>query len=292
MSFKAAPLFVLPLLAVATAAQAADPVASPVYIPPAPPPPAFQPLWHAHIEGGPVRSSPDFDITIFEGPDDKFGDIPDEKGFYVGAALRKLFRPNLTWQIALTGTWFDRIDRQGDIFGVDGFFSSDVDFQTLDLDLGFGSLHNRVFAGLRVLHVTDSLSYDNDFGDFGFVDAEAWLFGPRVGLGAEMPINNSRLSVLAELSGSVLFGHAEIDRDGNPLYAPTPFSGPRTTYNVEALLGIGFEIREGMNLTVGYRGQQWWGLRNANALGTDDFEVLLPDEKQIHGPFARFSIDW
>jgi hypothetical protein len=291
MSFKAAPLFVLPLLAVTTVAEAADPVASPVYIPPPAPPPAFQPLWHAHVEGGPVYSDPGFDINIFGGDDDKFGDIPDERGFYLGGALRKLFRPNLTWQIAVTGTWFDPLIRFGDDGGVDARLASDVDFQTLDIDLGFGDLHNRAFAGLRVLHVTDFLSYENEDGDFGSIDAAAWLLGPRVGVAAELPLGNSQFSFLAELSGSALFGHANIDTAGN-IFDPTPVSGQRTTYNVEGLVGLGIQLGQDMRLTVGYRGQQWWGLRNADFLGTDDAEIDVSDEKLIHGPFARFAIDW
>ena len=105
------------------------------------------------------------------------------------------------------------------------------------------------------------------------------------------PLGNSQFSFLAELSGSVLFGHANLDRDGN-LFDPTPFSGQRTTYNVEALVGLGWQLSEDKTLTVGYRGQQWWGLRNADLINTLDSFIEVSDEKLIHGPFARFAIDW
>ena len=77
MSARSLPLFVLPAIVIATAATAAD--LTPPPPPPPPPAPVFDPLTHIGIEGGPIFSP----SGLTSDPSDKFGDIPNDRGFYV-----------------------------------------------------------------------------------------------------------------------------------------------------------------------------------------------------------------
>lgn len=268
------PLFVLPLVAAASVANAAD--IGPVVVQQAVAPISFEPTTHFHVEGGPIFSA----SRITEEESDKFGEFPNDRGFYVGAVLRRLFEPKWSWQIGAGYTLL----RELEVFGFAETLSSNLRFETFDVDIGFhagGDIHNRVFGGLRVLHSTDSLELTTPGPTFLSV-GEAWLVGPRVGVGGQFPLGSSSFSFVAELSGAALFGTAEVFLDGFDA------SGPRMAFNLEGLGGLSWSSPGRAAITIGYRAQQWWGLRQATEVDT----ILVDTNKLLHGVFARLAFDY
>lgn len=287
MAFRSAPLFILPLLAVAaTTAHAADLIE-------APPPQEFSPLTYISIEGGPVWVNSD----IRSSDQDKLGNVDDGTGFYAAATLRRMFDPNWDWQITGTGTWLGETNADGGRFGDKA--NSDLDFQTADFDFGYhfnGNPLTRVLFGARVLHSTNSLDFD--FGpDLSFLDgltyhAEGWAVGPRVGLQSETMLGASKFGFVAEASGSVLFGSFDVDRNDD--YSSGSSSESRTVTNLEGLAGLSWHATDNMTVTVGYRAQQWWGLRkDTKVVGfapSNDYTIDVDKDVLVHGPFIRAGL--
>jgi hypothetical protein len=263
------------LVAAASVASAAD--VGPVVVQQAIAPISFEPTTHVHVEGGPIFSS----SRITEEEGDKFGEFPNDRGFYVGAVLRRLFQPKWSWQIGAGYTLLHELE----VDGIDSTLFSNLRFETFDADVGFhpgGDIHNRVFGGLRVLHSTDSLvlaTIGPVFPSLG----EAWLIGPRVGVGGQFPLGTSSFSFVAELSGAALFGTAVVDLDGLDV------SGPRMAFNLEGLAGLAWTSQGGAAITIGYRAQQWWGLRQATEA---DGTIFVDTNKLIHGAVVRLGLDF
>jgi hypothetical protein len=280
MSLKRSPLFVLPLVAAASTAHAAD--ISPVVVAPVAPV-TVGPQMLIQVEGGPVFSS----TPITEDPEDKFGAAVGERGFYLGAAVRRMLPSNVGFQAAITGTWLT-----GFTEGPEVELLTAMRFMTIDLDAGLhpgGDIRTRMFAGIRVLHSLDTL----DLYQFGNSPDEAhsvgtaWMFGPRVGANVDRPIGSSNLSFVVDVSASALFGNANVLLD---LLADVDASGFRMAFNVEGQLGLAWRPSESFSVAFGYRGQQWWGIRQATEAETFDVYVGVSPNKLIHGPFGRLSL--
>lgn len=287
MSLKRSPLFVLPLVAAASTANAAD--ISPVVIPPmAPLVMTPDPQTLIQIEGGPIFSR----SRVGSDPDGKFGEIPNDRGFYLGAALRRMLPSNIGMQAAITGTWLRENFIEGD--GADLY--TNLRFQTLDLDVALhptGDIGTRFYVGVRALHSVDSLNLvPNVFGGTERTSTgTAWMFGPRVGFDADVPLGTSHFSLVANVSAAVLFGHANV-----LLNAPdinTDASGFRMAVNVEGQAGLAWHPSTSTSFTIGYRGQQWWGLLQATEVTAGGGVTVFTDpDKFLHGPFARFSLQF
>lgn len=281
MSLKRSPLFVLPLVAAASAASAAD--ISPVVVVAPVAPVTAGPQMLIQVEGGPVFSS----TPITEDPDDKFGEAVGERGFYLGAAVRRMLPSNVGFQAAITGTWLT-----GSAEGPAVELLTAMRFMTIDLDVGLhpgGDIRTRMFAGLRVLHTMDTLDlfeFANALDEAHSVGT-AWMFGPRVGANVDRPIGSSNLSFVADVSASALFGNANVLLD---LLADVDASGFRMAFNVEGQLGLAWRPSESFSLALGYRGQQWWGIRQATEVETLNIYVGVSPDKLIHGPFGRLSL--
>lgn len=272
MSLKSRALFILPLIAAVPAANAADMVVMP--------PPEVSPINYLSIEGGPVWLQGD----IEESGADKFGDIDDQDGFYGAITYRRMFNPNWDWQITGTATWFDELESSG-AFATK--LTSDLDFQTIDLDAGYhfnGNPLTRFLFGLRVLHSEDSLSYD-DAGPVFTYDAEGWAVGPRVGVQSETMLGSSNFGFVAEASGSILFGSFDVDT--SDVFSSEESSDSRTIYNLEGLAGLSWHASDTWTFTAGYRLQQWWGLREGTRVEVGDYALSADENPLIHGPFLR-----
>jgi len=282
MSLKRSPLFVLPLVAAASGASAAD--ISPVVIaPPTVVPVVAGPQMLIQVEGGPVFSS----TPIIEDSEDKFGTAVGERGFYLGAAVRRMLPSNIGFQAAITGTWLGGYE-----VAPDAELGTAMRFVTIDLDAGLhpgGDIRTRMFAGLRVLHTMDTL----DLYQFGNVQDEAhsvgtaWLFGPRAGASVDRRIGSSSFSFVADVSASALFGNANVLLD---LVVDVDASGFRMAFNAEGQLGLAWRPSESFSLAFGYRGQQWWGIRQAVEAETFGHNIAVDADKLIHGPFGRLSL--
>ncbi|MGD9739040.1 MAG: hypothetical protein AB7O56_13305 [Bauldia sp.] len=288
MSLKRSPIFVLPVIAVASAAQAAD--ITPITVIPTPvivPPPEEAPRTHVHIEGGPVFSS----SRITDDPEDKFGDIPNDRGYYFGGLARHMFSDNMSFEVGAGFTYFRELSVADE--GDDIELRANLGFQTYDLGLGYhpgSDLHTRLLVGLRVLHVSDSLTLDALPDDFDETIGNAWLYGPRIGFATEKPLGGGNLSLLAEVSASFLFGHAAVFE--NPGGDEEDFSGSRRVGNVEGLIGLGWHPSENVSIAIAYRGQQWWGLRQALTVDNGEVAIFVDADKFIHGPVIRLSLDF
>lgn len=280
MSLKSKPLFVLPLIAAAPAANAAD---MPVM-----PPPEVSPINYLSIEGGPVWLHEALDESGAEVDGDKFGDIDDQDGFYAAISYRRLFNPNWDWQITGTATWFDELSDSADAFN--SRVRSDLDFQTIDLDAGYhfnGNPLTRFLFGIRVLHSDDSLRFTADGGRDERFDAEGWAFGPRVGFQSETMLGNSNFGFVAEASGSILFGSFDVDTFTSETDTSSSSSDSRTLYNLEGLAGLSWHASDRLIFTAGYRLQQWWNLREGTSVSSDGFTLTADDDPLVHGPFLR-----
>lgn len=281
MSLKPLPLFVLPLVAAASTAQAAD--IGQVALPPEPPPIFDDDLWHVHVEGGPVFSP----SGITTDPADKFG-VVDDRGRYVGAVIRHLFHPGWSWQIAGTATWM----RDLRLRDPDVRLTSRLEFQTIDADIGIhptNDIHQRFFAGLRALHSKDMLRLVIPF-DLSRSQGEMWLFGPRGGVSWETPIGSPTFAFLTEFSASALFGHATVFFDLP--YDTVDMSGPRSVFNVEGQAAFVWRPATAIEFVVGYRAQQWWGLRQGTEVNTFAVDASVDTDKFLHGPFVRLGLDF
>jgi hypothetical protein len=290
------PLFVLPLVAAASAASVANAAdIGPVVVQQAVAPISFDPMTYFHVEGGPIFSSSR--ITEEENDVvDKFGEFPNDRGFYVGAVLRRLFEPKWSWQVGAGYTLLRELEVES-IQG-DATLFSNLRFETYDVDIGFhpgGDIRNRVFGGLRVLHSADSLelvSTDPEYYPLPSSVGEAWLVGPRVGVGGQFPLGSSSFSFVAELSGAALFGTAEVFLGGFET-KDVDASGPRMAFNLEGLGGLSWSSPGRAAITIGYRAQQWWGLRQATEVETDGFDRIFVDtNKLLQGVFARLAFDY
>jgi hypothetical protein len=286
MASRSAPLFVLPLLAVAaTSASAADLAEEPV-----PVVETFAPWTYASIEGGPVWTN----SSIEEFGDDKFGNIENGKGFYTAATLRRMFSPSWDWQLTGTATWLSEIKASN---GWGDTASSGLDFQTVDFDFGYhfnGNPLTRLHFGARFLHSTDSLRYYDSFLNSAFsYDAEGWALGPRIGLQSETMLGKSQFGFVAEASGSVLFGRFDVDRYDALLDERSSSSDSRTLYNLEGLAGISWHPNNKVAFTVGYRAQQWWDLRKGAGIDTDsNYRIDVDKDVLVHGPFLRAAVNF
>ena len=276
MSLKSKSLFVLPLIGAAPAANAAD---MPVM-----PPPEVSPLIYLSIEGGPIWMEGDLSETGA----DKFGDFDNQDGFYAAITYRRFLNPTWDWQITATGTWLDEISGRGfDEEAGDVRFTSDLDFQTIDLDAGYhfnGNPLTRFLFGIRALHSRDELNYEDFFGPITY-KAEGWAFGPRVGFQSETMLGSSRFGFVAEASGSILFGSFDIETQANDVRTDSS----RTIYNLEGLAGLSWHANDTWTFTAGYRLQQWWNLREGTAVSDQGYTLSADEDPLLHGPFLRVA---
>ena len=299
MSLKASPLFVLPVLAVtASATQAADMV----YNEAAPEPQSVAANYVA-LEGGILWA----DQGIVDANDsDKFGNIRDDRGFYLAATYRRLVNPEWDWQMTATGTWLKgRQVSEYREFPEDyqpwelGRVKSNLTFQTADFDAGYHPGANpltRLHIGIRALHSSDKLTYWSPYDYWReWVDTEGWAIGPRIGFQSETMLGDSQFGFVAEASGSILLGRFKTEYgyqyDGQDEAYTESYSDTRAVYNLEALAGLSWHATESLTITAGYRAQKWWGLRNNTAFpASSNPSVSVDSDILLHGPFLRIGM--
>lgn len=270
---KLSPLFVLPVIALAsTGAHAADMV-EPVMAPD-----VVAPVNYMSVEGGPTWNAGDFDPSS-----DKYGNMDDEDGFYFAATYRRMFRAEWDWQISAAGTLLDTSTSVEDGFRR---FESDLKFQTIDFDFGYhleANPLNRFFFGVRALHLDDQMSLVENGFQFGYYDSKGWAFGPRAGVQTETMLGASQFGLVAEGAGSILFGAF----DSNNIDEDIRSDDNRTVYNLEGLAGLSWHATQHFTVTAGYRVQKWWNLRDGAAMTDGFYSVSADEDPLIHGPFLR-----
>ena len=260
------------------------------------------------VEGGPVFSDgapAGRGLQEYNDHEGKFGrvsnDVGDQDGWYAKLTLERQFAPNWDWRIAATVT---RLAAAGKRWGPneDGEAArlrSDLDFDTLDAEFGYRPgdawpFGLRLFAGLRGLHAWDSLRYRyaEDGAEYQFrSSADTWGLGPRAGLDWLHRYRDSRFGFVGSVSGAALFASSDIttrrDQTGEEPFRNADDRG-RTVFNLEGSFGAVWFISAESNLTLGYRAQKWWNIRNAQETdGGGNVIDARDDDVLVHGPFLK-----
>ncbi len=222
-----------------------------------------------------------------------------------------------------------------DVFvAAEGLAESEMEYGVADLEIGYnvGIGDNggnvRLFFGARYARFDQDTNFAGvSYNSFYSVSAafaadrevEFEGIGPRIGVGLNLPLGN-RISIAAEVSGSVLFGDKETtDRFGDVVlnaangaylgyhYAEANEDDDQIVPNAEANIGLSFVVA-GSNpgpvaeITLGYHAEAWFDINNTDwdvigqpgALGLGTFSgggVAEEDGDQyIHGPFVRIGI--
>lgn len=237
--------------------------------------------------------------------DAKFGYLPaaksDGEGASFGINLRYNFDSNWAVEGAFSTTWLDESSSaaQPPYPMAHAKAVIDSDFTTLDLSaiyrLGGSRLTDTridLHFGVRGLLVSNEM--DVDYVDGSVSDSleyrsDGWYVGPRLGIGAGVPLTDS-LSLVGGAFGSVLFG--EVDRqsnDGGPAPLAKSNSG-NTVYNLEGSLGLNLRLFDNVSLQAGYRAQKFWdaGTRFDETDKSGNYEASDAD-LLVHGPYVRLN---
>ena len=85
------------------------------------------------------------------------------------------------------------------------------------------------------------------------------------------------------VAGAAIWGNRDVDRtfEFDP---PESFDDNDEVYNLEGNLGIDYHWSETSKFTLGYRAQQWWGLRQE----FDDNDIDIDEDVLVHGPFLKY----
>ena len=252
-------------------AQAADAVVEP----PAYEPPAAQ--YYFSVEGSVVFAKPSVD---------KVGYDPDnDVGLYAGVAFGRKITPAWDWRVGLAFTNFEDNDSDGDFD--DETLTSELRFATADLEAGFAAVENtstnlRFFGGLRVLWEDDSAEAAL-FDGFDRQDSDFLGIGPRIGADFQSRFGDSRFGMSGMVAGAAIWGNRDVDRNFNNEFGDS-FDENDEVYNLEGNLGIDYHWSDTSKFTLGYRAQQWWGLRQAH----DESDMDIDEDVLVHGPFLKY----
>src|SRR5262249_55533403 len=136
----------------------------------------------------------------------------------------------------------------------------------------------RLFAGLRALKSTNTVSYNYESDKFGGPEAgstvgsgthDAKLFGigPRAGLELTVPFPQPRAFVTLNGSVSAIFAKQDHTFYGTETFSPALIGSPSTTvtamdfsrhltiYNAEASAMLGYRLTDNATFELGYRAQ-------------------------------------
>ena len=258
----------------------------------------------------------------------------------VGGKVKLGFRTSGAWDFAIAGSG-GRIDGDHEPASAsaylydtytyrpfsyaDGAVESETQYAVADFEVGYnvGIGNNggnvRLFAGVRYARFDQDVNFGGAHirGDgfpppnpttTGFVASREVEFegvGPRIGLGLNLPLGN-RVSIAAEVSGSVLFGDRDTTDTVDFFYDSYAAEDEEdmTIPNAEGNVGLSFVVAGGhpgpvAEITLGYHGEAWFDVNNTDwamiGPGAPSFfsfgGVAEEDGDQyIHGPFVRIGI--
>lgn len=178
--------------------------------------------------------------------------------------------------------------------------SQSLAMQIVDGEVGYhlGALDSadlRLFAGLRGLHATNDLAWEEAGTNRGasFDDSVSAL-GPRLGVDLMLPFGGDRFALVGSAAGSVLFGSMEstIATSRNDP-APAEIQDDRTIWNVEAMAGVSMALGANAGLTLGYRAAEFSNLVEDRS-DLDKYGNFSDDGSSsvlLHGPFARLTVE-
>ena len=101
---------------------------------------------------------------------------------------------------------------------------------------------------------------------------EVKAIGPRLGMNAEIPLGDNGPRLVTTVSGSVLFGTSDSNYEsaingsalGQPVVDETSgsYAQDKKLTNLEASIGLQFDLSPDATIEFGYRAQAWGGLLN------------------------------
>lgn len=196
--------------------------------------------------------------------------------------------------------------------------SSDVNFQTLDAELGHTvntqpATELRLFGGLRALHFSDETEVTLDDAGTGLVlgvpadtrsltnaniDSSFTGVGPRAGLEISHMLGQSAFGLSGGFSVAVLAGLKDVDTAVSSVDVSTqtaipvpadfsPGSGGSSfevVLNVEGDIGLDIAMSASSSMTLGYKAEYFQNVRYDSELFDSDSADYVS-----HGPFARWT---
>ncbi|MEH6726441.1 MAG: Lpg1974 family pore-forming outer membrane protein [Hyphomicrobiales bacterium] len=208
------------------------------------------------------------------------------------------------------------ISRFGAGSGGSSDISSDVNFQTLDAELGHTvntqpATELRLFGGLRALHFSDntdvalidagtgvpSTTATRNLTDIE-IDSRFFGVGPRAGLEISHTLGQSAFALSGGFAVAVLAGSMDVDTSASSMIVSTlaaipvpddfnPGSGGSSfevVLNVEGDIGLDIAVSDSSSVTLGYQAEYFQNVRHR----TDIFDSDSADYLS-HGPFARWT---
>jgi hypothetical protein len=236
-------------------------------------------------------------------------------GSTVGIAFGWMVDPSWDWAVRFRHNNFGTSEETSST----AFARSRLHYETIDGEVGFyvpmwRPANVRVFAGPRVLHSSNQISYgyhtfaDSPGGPLDKLgqydhDVSLWGFGPRAGLEASVPLGDWPVSLNVGGSGSVLFSH--VTHQNSFSFLNQEFIGPndtgsgssrersaRTVYNLEGNVSVVYRIAPPVAVHLGYQAAQYWSLNTSivNATFRGPFQIGRGNVLS-HGPFVRIVFD-
>jgi len=237
-------------------------------------------------------------------------------GFMGGVAFGWMVDPSWDWAVRFRHNSFATTEESS----ATAFARNKLYYQSIDGEVGFylpmwRPANVRVFAGPRVLHANNQISYgyhtltvDPFGGPFDKLgqyqhDVSLWGFGPRAGLEASLPLGDWPLTFNASGSGSVLFSRVDHRYDfsfrNEFFFTPnetgsgsTRDRSSRTVYNLEGSVSIAYRPTPPLAVHFGYQAAQYWSLNTTvvNATFRGPFQTGRGNLLS-HGPFVRLVFD-
>ncbi len=194
--------------------------------------------------------------------------------------------------------------------------SSDVNFQTLDVELGRtvntqASTELRLFGGLRALHFSDNTEVTLNDAGTGVpsttatrnltdieIDNRFFGVGPRAGLEISHALGQSAFGLSGGFAVAVLAGSMDVDTSASSMIISTLASIPvpndfnpgsgRSSFgvvlNVEGDIGLDIAVSDSSSVTLGYQAEYFQNVRHRTDIFASDSADYLS-----HGPFARWT---
>jgi outer membrane protein OmpA-like peptidoglycan-associated protein len=161
------------------------------------------------------------------------------------------------------------------------------DYITVDGTIGYtfadvpGGFAWRPFFGVRYVdfeHRTSDQVQPIFHGKFDY-----WGVGPRIGADLAYRFAGSPWFIGGTVAGAVTWGKAKADGD---FFASDSDSG-RMAWNLDAQVGVGYEVAPGFGIQIGYQLDYWWNVNYKVASTTSG-----KGDRYAHGPFLRVAYNY
>jgi hypothetical protein len=274
------------------------------------PPISFYERFHISLEGGFLWNRSPANLSFGPVLDAMDPLQPGRNGGMAGVSLGRTMGPTRDWRIGWQASF---LGTRSSSTVVDNPLATQVAasnrfwFQTFDAEMGFRTAPDsavRWFLGARVLNANNRSEYSDvdvdKIGNFAH-RSHLWGVGPRGGVEATLPLQNSPAFLTVSGSASAIFSqrnHAfDFAFDNTGIFMGTAATGTsnfnRTlmVYNAEGAVALGYRISGRSLVQIGYRAQHWWNIvPNISGATTSAGATVGSGNAFVHGPFGRLTI--